>query len=60
MAYDINIKFKEEVVRLEEAIWDLLLVAVSVLLGKALDIADKAIEQRKTSRRKHGKHERRS
>lgn len=38
----------------EEAIWDLLLV------GKALDTADKAIEQRKTSRRKHGKHERRS
>lgn len=60
MAYNIDIEREKGVIESEEAIWDLLLVVVSVLLGKALDMADKAIEQRKTSRRKHGKHERRS
>lgn len=42
---------------MEEAIWDLLLVVVSVLLGKAIDLAEEAMERRRASevRGKHAK-----
>lgn len=38
--------------------WDLLLVVLSVFLGKAVDVADRALERRKASKVK-GKHAKR-
>ncbi len=45
--------------RLEEAIWDLFLVFAGAAFAKLFDIAEKALERRKTPS-KPGKHERRS
>lgn len=59
MAYNIDIELREEVMRLEEAIWDLFLVFAGAAFAKLFDIAEKAWERRKTPS-KPGKHERRS
>ena len=59
LPYNIDIELRKEVMRLEEAIWDLFLVFAGAAFAKLLDIAEKAWERRKTPS-KPGKHERRS
>lgn len=59
MVYHIIKHQGKEVMRLEEAIWDLFLVFAGAAFAKLFDIAEKAWERRKTPS-KPGKHERRS
>ena len=56
--YPIIIDVRKEVVQMDDKIWDLTIVVISVLLAKALDEGIEALKK-KTSR-KPGKHTKRS